>query len=29
MRMKWIGLVTHIKEERNACEVLVGKPEGK
>jgi hypothetical protein len=28
-RMRWEGHVTRIGEERNACRLLVGKPEGK
>jgi hypothetical protein len=28
-RMRWAGRVTRIGEKRNACMVLVGKPEGK
>ena len=26
---KWMGLATFMEEKRNACRVLVGKPEGK
>jgi hypothetical protein len=28
-RMKWAGHVARMGEERNACRILVGKPEGK
>ena len=28
-RMRWAGHVAHMGEERGACRVLVGKPEGK
>jgi hypothetical protein len=28
-RMKWAGHVTRMGEKRNACRILVGKPEGK
>jgi hypothetical protein len=28
-RMRWAGYVARIREKRNACRVLVGKPEGK
>jgi hypothetical protein len=29
MRIKYVGHIAHIGEMRNACEVLVGKPEEK
>jgi hypothetical protein len=28
-RMRWVGHVTRMGEKRNACRILVGKPEGK
>jgi hypothetical protein len=28
-RMRWAGHVARIGEKRNACRILVGKPEGK
>jgi hypothetical protein len=28
-RMRWAGNVTRMGEKRNACRILVGKPEGK
>jgi hypothetical protein len=28
-RMRWAGHVARVREERNACGILVGKPEGK
>jgi hypothetical protein len=28
-RMRWVGHVTQMGEKRNACRLLVGKPEGK
>jgi hypothetical protein len=28
-RMRWVEYVTRMGEDRNACRVLVGKPEGK
>jgi hypothetical protein len=28
-RMKWTGHVARMGEKRNACRILVGKPEGK
>jgi hypothetical protein len=28
-RMRWAGHVTRMGEKRNACRLLVGKPEGK
>jgi len=28
-RMKWVGHVSHMRERRGECRVLVGKPEGK
>jgi hypothetical protein len=28
-RMKWMGHVARMGEKRNACRLLVGKPEGK
>jgi hypothetical protein len=28
-RMRWAGYVTRTWEKRNACRILVGKPEGK
>jgi hypothetical protein len=28
-RMRWVGPVAHMGEERNVCKVLVGNPEGK
>jgi hypothetical protein len=28
-RIRWAEYVTRLEEERNACRVLVGKPEGK
>jgi hypothetical protein len=28
-RMRWAGLVPHMREERKVCKVLVGKPERK
>jgi hypothetical protein len=28
-RMRWVGHVTRTAEMRNACKILVGKPEGK
>jgi hypothetical protein len=28
-RMRWAGHVARIEEKRNACRILVGKPEGK
>jgi hypothetical protein len=28
-RMKWAGHVAGMVEKRNACRILVGKPEGK
>jgi hypothetical protein len=28
-RMRWAGHVARIAEKRNACRILVGKPEGK
>jgi hypothetical protein len=28
-RMRWAGHVAHMGEERGACRLLVGKPEGK
>jgi hypothetical protein len=28
-RIRWAGHVTRIAEKRNACRILVGKPEGK
>jgi hypothetical protein len=27
-KMRWAGLVAHMREKRNAYRVLVGKPEG-
>jgi hypothetical protein len=29
MRMRWAGHVVGMGEKRNACRILVGKPEGK
>jgi hypothetical protein len=29
MRMRWAGHVARMKEKRNACRLLVGKPAGK
>jgi hypothetical protein len=28
-KMRWAGHVTRMGEKRNACRILVGKPEGK
>jgi hypothetical protein len=28
-RMRWVGLVAGMREKRNVCRLLVGKPEGK
>jgi len=28
-RMRWVGHVAHMVEERGVCRVFVGKPEGK
>jgi hypothetical protein len=28
-RMRWAGHVAHMGEKRNACRILVGKPEGR
>jgi hypothetical protein len=28
-RMRWVGHVVRLGEKRNACRLLVGKPEGK
>jgi hypothetical protein len=28
-KMRWAGHVARMKEKRNACRLLVGKPEGK
>jgi len=28
-RMRWMGLVSHMAENRNIYRILVGKPEGK
>jgi hypothetical protein len=28
-RMRWVGLLAHMGEERKMCTVLVGKPEAK
>jgi hypothetical protein len=28
-RMRWEGHVARLREKRNACRILVGKPEGK
>jgi hypothetical protein len=28
-RMRWMGHVVSMREVRNACNILVGKPEGK
>jgi hypothetical protein len=28
-RMRWVGFVARIGEKRNACRLLVGKPEGR
>jgi hypothetical protein len=28
-RMRWAGYVAHVREKRDAYQVLVGKPEGK
>jgi hypothetical protein len=28
-RMRWVGHVARVGEKRNACRLLVGKPEGK
>jgi hypothetical protein len=28
-RMRWVGHVARMGEKRNACRILVGKPEGK
>jgi hypothetical protein len=28
-RMRWAGHVARMEEKRNACRILVGKPEGK
>jgi hypothetical protein len=28
-KMRWVGQVAHMGEERKVCKVLVGKPEGK
>jgi hypothetical protein len=27
--MRWVGHITRIGQKRNACRILVGKPEGK
>jgi hypothetical protein len=29
MRMRWAGHVAHMRAKRNACSILVGKPEEK
>jgi hypothetical protein len=28
-KMRWLGYVTRMEEKKNACRILVGKPEGK